>query len=90
MNDIVSVPHNALFNLCARIHILIDYKKKLLGEAAKDEENCTSFNTWSRAFHLRNDVEDLQLLRDLALDCATEDIKDFYTHYDEIMAKCPF
>lgn len=89
-NDFVSIPHQTLFKLCARIHSSICVKEKILDDVSAAEMKGDRFSFNGSAEAIRHDIRNLKDILGRALDCAPDDIKDFFTHYDEIRAKCPF
>ncbi len=90
MNDLVSVPHNAIFSLCSNIHFLINRKQEDLDYALKAEEASPFRKALADSLVIRRDLNNLKRLLGLALNCAPDDVKDFFIHYDEIVANCPF
>ena len=89
-NDSVSVPRQTLFNLASHIHTIINCRKFDLEQMLKSEEASPFAKSLARSLNIKSDINDLNGILDLVLDCAPDDIKDFFTHYDEICAKCPF
>ena len=90
MSDFVTVPHNSIKNLCFTIHGLINSKQKVLDDTLKAEEISPIRKAIAGSLFVRNDLDDLNRLLALALECAPDDIRNFFRNYEEICDACPF
>ena len=90
MTDFVAVPRDNIKNLCFEIHSFITAKQRLLDHVINAEEESPFRRALAESFSIRNDLEGLYNLLALALDCAPDDIKNFFIHYEEICADCTF
>ncbi len=82
MNDFVPVPRLNIHVLCATIRNLISRKQIILEHEIKAEEEKPFKSDYPDSFFIRNDLNDLNKLLDLALDCAPDDIKNFFHNED--------
>lgn len=89
-NDFVSVPRMSVYNLCSVIRIMRDTKRRELDETLNAEEINPVLKNIARSITIRNEVNDLDLILDMALNCAPDDIKVFFKNYDNLCAECPF
>ena len=90
MSDFVAVPREALFKLCSRVFNLTNDKSAALESALKAESESKVLQAIGISNFFREDLDNLNDLLGLALNCAPYDIKDFFIHYDEVCGKCPF
>ena len=89
-NDSVSVPRQALFSLAFHIHSSIILKKEDLQQTLDWEKTYPLAKSVARSIDIRNYINDLNLILDLVRECAPDDFNDFFRHYDEVCAECPF
>lgn len=90
MSHFVAVPRDKIRNLCSAIHYIIERKQTALQETLNAEDESPFRKALADSIFLRHDLDDLNDLFGLALDCAPEDIKHFFLQYDEIRKACPF
>lgn len=90
MDNQVIINHNDIFALCSHIYSSIQLIQMKLDWFEKHDDG----SAWFRVIHDKNSVErfleDLNHIFALALNCAPDDVRDFFIHYDDIIANCPF
>ena len=90
MDSQVIINHNDIFALCSHIHTSIQSKEFILSQWERFDDG----SAWFRIMHdfdaLKSDIKDLNNIFALALNCAPDDVRDFFIHYDDIIANCPF
>lgn len=90
MDNQVIINHNDIFALCSRIHSDIHFKQMELDWLDEHDDG----SAWFRLLHdkcsVKRVLDDLNDIFALALNCAPDDVRDFFIHYDDIIADCPF
>ncbi len=89
-NDSVSVPRQTLFNLAFHIHSSIKRRKEDLQLTLDWEKNDPIAKSVARSIDIRNNIDNLNRILDLVRECAPDDFNDFFRHYEEVCAECPF
>ena len=90
MADEVIVPHNAIFALCSHIHSCLRSKEEDFNWIDGHDDGSVLYRLIHDKKSLEYEIEDLRKMLSLALDCAPDDIRDFFLHYDDVIANCPF